>query len=94
MQGKNGKPKDDEGLKSQQVINICEYVIEACWDEIFAPDSADIRLTTDRIEKLKDILELSYQSHMTATSIILHGRKVNSALNEMNDEDFESYDSE
>ena len=83
-------PQDDEGVKTSQVIDICEKIITKCWNDFFAQGD---EISDAEIDKMDKLLYLVREAHTTATDAILQGRRVDVAMRS-DDFDNEDYDNE
>jgi len=78
-------PQDDEGVKSQKVLDICGYAIDLAWEFVFSRDLED----KPSIDELSQVMKLAGQAHILATDVILNSSKID-ALSD-GSEDAEGY---
>jgi hypothetical protein len=59
-------PKDDVGIREEQVLDICDHIISRCWREIFESEN-NKKISLEDLEK---ILNLANNSWVLATDIL------------------------
>jgi len=81
-------PQDDEGVKSQKVLDICGYAIDKAWDMIFDRDISE-KLSVDELSK---IMKLAGQAHILATDVIMNSSKIDSLEDGEDIQQYNAYD--
>jgi hypothetical protein len=62
-------PQDDSGIKPQQLLDICDKVIDRCWHEL---GSSSKELPLEHLEK---ILQLSMNAWSLAVNVFMHSNE-------------------
>lgn len=64
---------DDNGIKADQVIDICDFVISRCWEEIFGEDVVQEDLN---VQKLEYLMKTASEAFLKAAEVIVAGDKI------------------
>lgn len=81
-------PPDDYGIKSDQLLDVAEYVIKRCWDSVISVDQRD-RMNKDELDYLVTILNTASKAHKLATDVILTGEAIQRSIDEQRGSDGE-----
>lgn len=67
----HGNPKDDEGVKNEQVVEICEFVIQKNWERVHENHSKEIPF-----EEMLKILNSTATAWSLATDVIEYAKEL------------------
>jgi len=86
-------PDDDGGHKTSQVLDICNHIIDRCWNDLFLDVKEENEKSLDDLEK---VLKLTYTSWSLALETIQNNvdaaRRVEDMLINLEDDDDDDYD--
>lgn len=63
-------PEDDAGVKPQQLIEICDKVIDRCWHEV---NGTNEQIPLERLQK---VVEVAISAWSLAVNVIMHSEGV------------------